>query len=92
VKLRKGDIIFIVIVVAIFLVFYLISGDVKTKAVPRNAQHQQVYDMLAAGKSKSDIDLVCVTCHDGVNIKFPPDHPVKPTGGKMSCHLCHRMS
>jgi len=89
-KIGKRDGIFIGIVIAVFAVFYLISGPEKTKKLPKDDTHKQFLEMLNAGKKKSEVDPLCETCHDGVKIKFPANHPAKPGAGPMRCLFCHK--
>jgi hypothetical protein len=89
-KIGRKDWYFIILVVAVLAVFYAISGKEKTKTVPRDATHKQFYDMFESGKKKIEIDPLCASCHDGVKIGFPPNHPVKPGGGPMRCLFCHK--
>jgi len=71
VKIGKHDWIFIAIVAAVLLLFYAITGEEKTKKLPKDATHQQFNDMLQAGKKRIEVDPLCESCHDGVKIKFP---------------------
>ena len=89
-KLGKRDWIFIGILAAVLLIFIVISGEEKTKKLPKDATHQQFNDMLKAGKKKSEVDPLCESCHDGVKIKFPVNHPAKPGGAPMRCLFCHK--
>lgn len=89
-KITKNDRYFIVLVIAVLAIFYAISGKEKTKKVPYNDTHRQFYSLVAAGKSLHEIDALCARCHDGVRIPFPAKHPLKPSAGPMSCHLCHK--
>ncbi len=42
-------------------------------------------------KGQKAADLGCPQCHNETGgVPFPPKHPVKPSGGPMSCHLCHK--
>jgi hypothetical protein len=91
VKFGKRDWLFIAIVAAVLLVFYLISGEEKTRKLPQDATHQQFNDMLKTGKKKSEVDPLCESCHDGVKIKFPEKHPAKPGGAPMRCLFCHKL-
>lgn len=89
--ISKRDYAFIAIVAVVLIVFIVISGPEKTKKVPRDATHQQFYDLMNAGKKKSDVDPLCAGCHDGVKLKFPDKHPAKPGAGPMRCLFCHKM-
>lgn len=88
--MKKRDWIFVVLVLAVFGVFILISGEEKTTRLPKDVTHQPFYDLLAQGKKKIEVDALCAECHDGVKIPFPPEHPVKPGGGPMRCLFCHK--
>lgn len=89
-KIGRRDWIFIGIVVVVFMAFIAISGPEKTKKLPKDVTHQQFNDMLNAGKTKSEVDPLCESCHDGVKIKFPDKHPAKPGGAPMRCLFCHK--
>ena len=86
----KKDGIFVVVILVVIAIFWAISGEEKTKKMPRNADHQRFYDLLASGKSKKEVDPLCAECHDGVKIKFPDKHPEKPGGAPMRCLFCHK--
>lgn len=73
-------------------VFIAISGTEKTKKVPFDDTHKVFYQKAENGlPGQKEADLGCPKCHnmDG-GIPFPPKHPVKPSAGPMSCHLCHK--
>jgi hypothetical protein len=86
----KRDWVFIGIIVAVLAAFFAISGPEKTKKLPVDATHQQFNDMLKSGKKKSEVDPLCESCHDGVKIPFPANHPAKPGGAPMRCLFCHK--
>ena len=88
----KRDWLFIGAIAAVLLGFFLISGPEKTKKLPHDKTHQPFYDMLQAGKAKSEVDPLCASCHDGVKIPFPKNHPEKPGGAPMRCLFCHKAS
>jgi len=90
VNIGKRDWIFVAVVAAVLLVFFLISGPEKTKKLPHNQNHQQFHEMLKAGKKKNEVDPLCESCHDGVKIRFPEKHPAKPGGAPMRCLFCHK--
>jgi hypothetical protein len=88
--ISKKDWFFVIGALIVFAIFWGISGEEKTKKMPRNADHQRFYDLLAAGKSKKEVDPLCAECHDGVKIPFPAKHPEKPGGAPMRCLFCHK--
>ena len=100
-KIEKRDWLFIVLVVAVLAIFIAISGKEKTKPVPNNATHKQVYEIAyknapAADASlfkkaffrptKKDAEKLCEPCHTQNNIKLPPNHPPKHR-----CLFCHKL-
>jgi hypothetical protein len=90
-KIGKRDWLFIGLIVAVIIVFVAISGPEKTRKVPLDTTHQQFYDLMKAGKKKSEVDPLCAACHDGVKVKFPAKHPEKPGAGPMRCLFCHKL-
>lgn len=89
-NIGKRDWIFVAVVAAVLIGFFLISGPEKTKKLPHDQTHQQFHDMLKAGKKKNEVDPLCESCHDGVKIRFPENHPAKPGGAPMRCLFCHK--
>ena len=91
-KIGKKDWVFIAIIGAVLLVFYLISGEEKTKTVPYNDSHKQFYEIVKNTGSKMEADKGCPACHNEQGgIPFPKDHPVKPKDGPMRCLFCHKL-
>lgn len=88
--IKKKDWFFIIGALIVLAIFWGISGEEKTTRMPRNADHQRFYDLLASGKSKKEVDPLCAECHDGVKIAFPANHPEKPGGAPMRCLFCHK--
>ena len=92
-KIGKKDWLFIGGIVIVLVIFIAISGEEKTKKVPFDDKHQGFYEMAAKDglKGLKTADLGCPQCHNETGgVPFPPKHPVKPSGGPMSCHLCHK--
>jgi len=89
--LKKRDWIFIAVILAVFGIFVAISGEEKTTKVPYDDTHRPFYEKMAAGEAKIDVDALCANCHDGVQIAFPANHPVKPGAGPMRCLFCHKL-
>lgn len=88
--IKNRDWIFILIILAVLGAFIAISGKEKTKKIPYDATHREFYQMRDANKRAIEIDPLCAKCHDGVQIPFPPGHPVKPGEGPMRCLFCHK--
>ncbi len=92
-KISKKDWIFIAIIAAVAITFVVISGPEKTKKVPYDDNHKGFYELAAKGglQGQKEADLSCPRCHNETGgIPFPAKHPVKPSAGPMSCHLCHK--
>ena len=100
-KIEKRDWFFIALVVVILAIFIAISGKEKTKPVPNNATHKQVYEIAYKNAPAADASLFkktffkpakkeaeksCEPCHDAQGIKLPPNHPPKHR-----CLFCHKL-
>jgi hypothetical protein len=92
-RISKKDWIFIAIVGAVFGIFFLISGEEKTKRVPLDDQHKPFYEIFKKTQSKLEADKGCPACHNAEpgGIPFPAKHPAKPQGGPMRCLFCHKL-
>lgn len=92
-QIGKKDWIFIGIIAAVVLVFYLISGEEKTTRVPLDDTHKPSYELFKKTGSKMDADKGCPACHNAEpgGVPFPPKHPVKPKEGPMRCLFCHKL-
>ena len=89
--LNRRDWIFIAVILVVLAVFFAISGEEKTVKMPKDATHQPLYQLLAEGQKRIDVDARCPSCHDGKTIPFPPNHPLKPGSGPMRCLFCHKL-
>lgn len=92
-NIRKQDLIFIGIAIAVLVIFISISGKEKTKKVPLDEAHKPFNELVKQkGKAgKKEADVFCPQCHNEKGgIPFPAGHPVKPKDGPMGCHLCHK--
>ncbi|CAH2031915.1 cytochrome C [Trichlorobacter ammonificans] len=100
-KIEKKDLWFIALIVVVVGIFLAISGKEKTKVVPRNDTHKEVYEVAyrnAPGPdasifkraffkpAKKEAEKSCEPCHDARGIKLPPDHPPKHR-----CLFCHKL-
>lgn len=100
-KLNKKDWRFAVLIVAVFGIFFAISGQEKTKLVPDDATHRVSYEaayrnapgpdasIFARAFFKPDkkaAELFCEPCHRARNVPFPPNHPPKNR-----CLFCHKL-
>lgn len=100
-KITKRDWIFIGIVLSVLLFFFSISSEEKTKTVPSDAKHQQVYDIAYKNAPAADASMfkrmfykpdkkgaeqLCEPCHQSNNVPYPPNHPPKNR-----CLFCHKL-
>ena len=92
-KIGKKDWIFIALIVAVLAVFYVISGEEKTKKVPYDDKHRPFYEIVKKTGSKMEADKECPACHNEQpgGVPFPAKHPVKPKDGPMRCLFCHKL-
>ncbi|AJE02461.1 hypothetical protein [Geobacter pickeringii] len=91
-KIEKKDWFFIALIVVVVGIFWSISGEVRTKKVPFDANHQKFYEAFRKGEEKMTLDKTCPACHNEQpgGIPFPKEHPVKPKDGPMRCLFCHK--
>ena len=92
-RIGKKDWIFIGIIAAVFIIFYVISGEEKTKRVPLDDTHKPSYELFKKTGNKMDADKGCPACHNAApgGVPFPAKHPVKPKDGPMRCLFCHKL-
>jgi hypothetical protein len=91
-KISKKDWAFIAFVCIVLAIFVAITGEEKTTKVPFDDNHKAFYEKAKTGlPGQKEADLGCPRCHNEQGgIPFPPKHPLKPSAGPMSCHLCHK--
>jgi hypothetical protein len=91
-QINKKDWIFIAIICAVFGIFYVISGEEKTRKVPNDDKHRPFYEIMKQTGSKMEADKGCPACHfEPGGVPFPASHPVKPKDGPMRCLFCHKL-
>ena len=91
-RITKKDWIFIAIIIAVFGIFYLISGKETTARVPLDDNHKASYDIYKQTGSKMEADKGCPQCHfEPGGVPFPKNHPVKPKDGPSRCLFCHKL-
>ena len=74
--------------VGALLVFLALgAGKGKGKNVPLDERHRSCYEGLKNGRSRSDCELLCVTCHSNSSIPLPKNHPPKE-----QCLICHLLA
>ncbi len=85
-RISGKDWLFIGLMGAVLLVFFLISGEEKTRKVPFDAPHRPFYETLKKTGSKREAEKGCETCHNDKGVPFPKGHPAKNR-----CLFCHKM-
>lgn len=60
------------------------TGKGKGRAIPLDDRHRPSYDALKKGREKSEVELLCTTCHSKSSIPLPSGHP--PKEQCLSCH------
>jgi len=100
-KIEKKDWLFIAMILVVVGIFLSISGKEKTKVVPNNATHKEVYDIAYQNAPGPDASIFevgrfqackklaeknCESCHEANGIKLPPNHPPKNR-----CLFCHKL-
>jgi hypothetical protein len=86
-SLKKRDLLFVVIVAAVFAVFYAISGDVKTARVPYDENHKQ-YLAVVQSDGKMAAEKFCGECHYTGGLAPLPDNQNHKTPSR--CLICHK--
>lgn len=91
-KIGRNDWIFIALIGAVLVVFFLISGEEKTRKVPYDDKHRPFYEIVKQTGSKMEADKGCPACHfEPGGVPFPAKHPLKPKEGPMRCLFCHKL-
>ncbi len=85
-RITRKDWLFLALMLVVLLVFFLISGEEKTRKVPFDETHRAFYEILRNTGSKAEAEKSCERCHNERNVPFPKDHP-----RKNRCLLCHKM-
>jgi hypothetical protein len=84
---KTRDLTFLAIVAAVFGVFYLISGDIKTARIPSDENHQQ-YLAVVQSDGKMAAEKFCGECH---NPEGPAPLPKDQNHSiKARCLICHK--
>ena len=83
-KITSRDYLSIAALVALTAFLAFGSGKGKGKNLPTDDRHRSMYDSLKTGRSRTDTELLCATCHSKSSIPLPKEHPPKE-----QCLLCH---
>ena len=82
--LGKRDFFVLAALIVLLVVLTLGTGKGNGKSIPLDERHQPSYDAIKSGKSRSEIELICTTCHSKSSLPLPQGHPPKE-----QCLLCH---
>jgi hypothetical protein len=85
-ELHKRDYWTIAAIVPLLVVSVLGTGKGKGRAIPMDERHGASLAALKAGKNRSEVELVCTTCHSKSSLPLPAQHPPKE-----QCLSCHEL-
>ncbi|RMF45571.1 MAG: cytochrome c [Deltaproteobacteria bacterium] len=83
--LKKGDTLFIVLILVVLAVFFAISGEETTSHVPKDEIHARFYPIIQ-NEGKKAGEKFCGECHNEKQVPFPEGHPPK-----FRCLFCHKL-
>ena len=83
-KLTERDFLSIVVLLVLLSVLTIGSTRGKGREVPVDDRHRTIYDAVKAGRSRSETELVCASCHGKASLPLPKNHPPKE-----QCLICH---
>lgn len=63
------------------------TGGAKGKEVPRDDRHGASYQAFNSDRTRSEVELLCCTCHSKSSLPLLKDH-----SSKEQCLLCHQMT
>lgn len=86
-KIGARDWFWIAAVAALVGFLSLGAGKGKGKNIPVNDRHRPLYDAIREGRSLSETELICATCHGRSSIPLPNGHPPKE-----QCLICHLLT
>ena len=82
--IKKSDWIFIAIVVAVFGIFFAISGEETTIKVPTDEIHAPFPEMKQT-LGKKETEVFCKECHNTEEMPLSKEHPPP-----FRCLFCHK--
>jgi hypothetical protein len=83
-KLRRADVLFILLVPAVVLCLWLLTTKQTTVRIPVDETHQEALGAYRA-EGKKAAEKVCRTCHTDDQIPLSENHPPK-----YRCMFCHK--
>ena len=83
-KLTKLDWGFVAVIGVILAVLLMKTGGDIPRKVPSDEKHGPLVDAVKRGKSREEVEKVCVSCHNIRAVLLPKKHPPKE-----QCLLCH---
>lgn len=85
-RLNRRDYFIIGLILVLLAALSLGSRFGKGKPVPKDRQHRSVFDDLRTGRTRSEVELLCTTCHSESTRPLPKGHPPKE-----QCLICHKL-
>ena len=83
-KLTKLDWGFVAVIGVILAVLLIKIGGDNPRKVPSDEKHRPLVDAVKRGKSREEVEKVCVSCHNSRVVPLPKNHPPKE-----QCLICH---
>lgn len=71
--------------VAVLILFLAMgAGKGKGKNVPLDDRHKPLSEAMKGGRTQTETQLICATCHGKSSLPLPKNHPPKE-----QCLICH---
>jgi cytochrome c5 len=86
-KLTKHDWGFMTIIGAFLAILLVNTGRVKPRNVPSDDKHRPLFNAMASGENREEVEKKCASCHNSLVVPLPKNHPPKE-----QCLLCHARS
>ncbi len=83
-KLRKADILFIIMIPAVVLCLWLLTTEQTTLRIPLDDDHRESLQTYRT-EGKKAAEQVCSTCHADGGLPLSEGHPPK-----YRCMFCHK--
>ena len=83
-KIRKADILFIIMIPAVVLCLWLLTTEQTTLRIPLDDDHRESLQTYRT-EGKKAAEKVCSTCHSDGGLPLSEDHPPK-----YRCMFCHK--
>ena len=86
-NLNERDFLYIFVLVVLLATLTVGASHGKGRKVPADDRHRTIYEGIKSGRSRTQTELVCSTCHSKSSLPLPKDHPPKE-----QCLICHLLA